>query len=236
MFSDKLADLGELPVKFSAEAVKLGRDMDVPLILKRAFYELARAPLPVQSQTDKRDPDNKAEEWEEESEKGEPQEDDEDEEQREQAEDEEQGKQAEDEEQGEQAEDDEESHSEDEPHNPILSLDPTDLLLLSNLQKNLLSKWAHIMSNMLTDPRCPRQIRRTATGKFCNPRFLWSLTHDPTEGLGPWQLDPLHALHQMELMDWKEMGFCHICAMSKGTWLASHRKLIWSDMDLWLEL
>lgn len=216
--------------KHAAEAVVLGRDWGVPLILKRAFYELARDDgTKVDEHLEAGPAAEDGLDGEENPEDG--SEDDEDEDSESTQDDVEDDPMVGD------GEDDEEVEAPQNNEDEFIvdQLDPRDIVLLMRGQKRLTDSWTSALAFeplKVCKSDCKGSRTRTNKGLF-QPITPSGKKHI----IQAYQFDPVCGINKLVKEDWKKTwGYCPECAQLRMEHLERKRQEIWESMDQWFEL
>ncbi|TFK65529.1 hypothetical protein BDN72DRAFT_962444 [Pluteus cervinus] len=162
-------DVGEvtkelIPIAQVTEATLLGRKCGLPQLLKRAFYELARAPGSEEPLTKENRRAN--------------------------------------------------------------ILDPNDLLLISNLQKQLTSTWLKIL---ISFPAAECRPPTCASSRSRALALSLSVVQD-------YHIDPICGFQELMKMDWVKYGCCPRCRTTRIDWVMEQRDELWDKITDWLGL
>ncbi|TRM67516.1 hypothetical protein BD626DRAFT_564445 [Schizophyllum amplum] len=116
----------------------------------------------------------------------------------------------------------------DPPEIAIGYLPPSDLQLVTYVQKELALAWADVLALQPYD-KCRVQDCTAA-----RTRPIYEAVHN--SGIGKaFVLDPICGLQALIGMKWfGELGYCQNCAKRRKKELAEMRKKIWTDLDDWL--
>ncbi|KAF8646895.1 hypothetical protein AX16_007060 [Volvariella volvacea WC 439] len=256
-YSNNLEDItaDRRRVKSAAEAIILGREWNLPHILKRAFYELVRSPDVLEGYGDKK------KEWhgtasapKREHEKNSTRNGSAGVQKRDRMKIETDDEEASHSDSSMEISDDdgqEESGKEDDGDDfkdpAVYSLSSRDLVILLNAQKKLTAAWISILA--LRPLQCPSASSSCSSNRASKS---WSVIYgissdnnqsqngdlgDPGSSFAQkYQLDPICGLNKLIKLDWRKKGYCMACANARVASLKEERAELWEDLDSWFGL